>query len=89
MIARSSWSYGSDGERSPGVGLDDLLELLGDLAERRRVEVRVLGRAAARLGRVEGVVELLGVDVHDDPAEHLDEPPVGVPAEALVAGQPR
>ena len=26
-------------------------------------------------------------DVHDDPAEHLDEAPVRVPAEALVAGQ--
>src|SRR5207237_7573890 len=29
-------------------------------------------------------VEPLGGDAHDDPAEHLDEPPVRVPAEPLV-----
>ena len=33
------------------------------------------------------MVEPLGLHVHHDPAEHLDEPPVGVPAEPLVAGE--
>ena len=40
-----------------------------------------------RLGRLEGVVEALAADLHHDPPEHLDEAPVGVPPEPLVAGQ--
>ena len=51
------------------------------------VEVGVLLGAVRCLGRVEGVVEALAADLHHDPAEHLDEAAVGVPAEALVAGQ--
>ena len=50
-------------------------------------QVGVLLDAVGVLGRVERVVEPLALHVHDDPPEHLDEPPVGVPAEALVAGQ--
>src|SRR4029079_6359031 len=37
--------------------------------------------------RLEGVVEALATDLHDDAPEHLDEPPIGVPAEALVVRQ--
>ena len=51
------------------------------------VEVGVLLRAVGRLGRVEHRVEALAGHLHDDAPEHLDEAPVGVPAEALVAGQ--
>ena len=74
-------------EVAPGVGLDDRLVRVGDLAQGGRVEVGVLLRTVSGLRRVEGVVEPLAVDAHHDPAEHLDEPPVGVPAEPLVAGQ--
>ena len=69
------------------VGPDDRLVRVGDLAQGPGVEVRVLRRAMGLLGRVEGMVEPLAVDAHHDPPEHLDEPPVGVPAEPLVAGQ--
>ena len=74
-------------EVAAGVLADDPLGLLDHLAQRGGIEVGVLLRAVALLGRVERVVEALGLHVHDDPAEHLDEPAVGVPAEALVAGQ--
>ena len=74
-------------ELAPGVLADDRLERLAELAEVRGAQVRVLLRAALVLLRVEGRVEPAAVDVHDDPAEHLDEPPVRVPAEPLVAGQ--
>ena len=74
-------------EVAPGVLADDPLGLLDDLAQGGGVEVGVLLGAVALLGGVEGVVEALALHVHDDPAEHLDEPAVGVPAEALVAGQ--
>ena len=41
-----------------------------------------------RLRLLERVVEALAADLHHDPPEHLDEAPVGVPAEPLVVGQP-
>jgi len=74
-------------EIAPGLGLDDRLERLADVLEGRRVEVGVLLRVVDRLGVVEGRVELLGIDAHHDPAEHLDESAIGVPTETLVAGQ--
>ena len=45
----------------------------------RIVEAVVLG------GGVVGVGDDARGNVHDDPAEHRDEPAVGVPAEALIA----
>ena len=87
LIARSSCSFGSLGEVAAGVGLDDRLELGDEVLQRGRVEVRVLLGPVRRLGRVQRVVEALAADLHDDPPEHLDEAAVGVPAEALVAGQ--
>ena len=74
-------------ELAAGRVADDRQELPDQLLERRGVELRVLRDAAARLRGVQRLVELLAGDVHDDPAEHLDEAPVRVPAEALVAGQ--
>ena len=74
-------------ERAAGVLTDDRLVRLGDLAQGRRVEIRVLGGPTGVLGRVEGMIEALAVHAHHDPPEHLDEPAIGVPAEALVAGQ--
>ena len=38
------------------------------------------------LDLVDDVLELVLLDAHDHVAEHLDEPAVGVPGEALVAG---
>ena len=86
-MARSSCSFGIAREVAAGVGLDDRLELLGEGLEVGGGEVRVLLGAVGRLRGLERVVEPLALHVHDDPAEHLDEPPVGVPAEPLVAGQ--
>jgi hypothetical protein len=59
----------------------------GDLAQGGGIEVGVLLHAALVLRLLPGLVEAVAVDAHHDPAEHLDEAPVGVPAEALVAGQ--
>ena len=67
------------------VGLDDRLELRRQRLEGGGVEVRVLLGAVRPLGSVQRVLEALAVDFHHDPAEHLDEPPVRVPAEPLVA----
>ena len=74
-------------ELAAGLGLDDRLEFVTDVLQRGRVKVGVLLRAVDRLGVVESLVELLGIDAHHDPAEHLDEPAIGIPAEALVRGQ--
>ena len=78
---------GRSGTRARSTSRTMRLERLDHLAQRGGVEIRVLLHAARRLGLVERVLELLAVDVHDDAPEHLDEAPVGVPAEALVAGQ--
>ena len=74
-------------EVAAGVLADDRLELAGQRFEGGRIEVRVLGGAVGGLRGIEGVVEALALHVHDDPAEHLDEAPVRVPAEPIVAGQ--
>ena len=37
-----------------------------------------------RITFVQERLESLGLDIQDDLAEHLDEPPIGVPGEALV-----
>ena len=74
-------------EVAAGLPADDRLELVGDLAERGGVEVRVLLGATGMLGGLERLVELRAIDAHDDPAEHLDEAAVRVPPEALVAGE--
>ena len=42
--------------------------------------------ALGLLGRVDGVLEVLALDAEHGLAEHLDQPSVGVPGEALVAG---
>ena len=70
-----------------GVLADDALEGLGERPEVVGVEVGVLLGAAGVLGGLERGVEALALHVHDDPPEHLDEASVGIPAEALVAGQ--
>ena len=50
------------------------------------VQVDVVADALGLLRRVDGVLEVLAVDVEHGLAEHLDQPPVGVPGEPLVAG---
>ena len=70
------------------VGLDDALELLDERLEVVDGQVGVAGvLAVGVLAGLERLVEALRLHVHDDPAEHLDEAAVGVPAEALVAGE--
>ena len=74
-------------EVAAGGLANDRAVFAGDLAQVLGAEVGVLRDAAGSLLRVERVIELLARNVHHDAAEHLDEPPVGVPAEALVAGE--
>ncbi len=75
-------------EVAAGVLADDRLEL-GD--QRLEVVDRQVGvlRAVAvgLLGGLERLVEALGAHAEDDPPEHRDEAAVGIPAEALVAGE--
>ena len=52
------------------------------------VELGVLLRRLGAPWPLRGRGRTARPDVHDDPPEHLDEAPIGVPAEALVAGQP-
>ncbi len=72
-------------ELAPGLGLDDLLELLDQLLQVRRGEVGVDRDLLRVLGGLQCLLEQLAVDAEDGLAEHLDEPAVGVPGEALVA----
>ena len=74
-------------EVAAGGLADDRAVLAGDLAQVLGAEVGVLRDPAGGLLRVERVVEFLAGHIHHDAPEHLDEPPVGVPAETLVAGQ--
>ena len=74
-------------EVASGVGPDDRLELVDELAQVVRGQLRVLLDAPGVLLRLERLVEPLRLHLHDDPPEHLDEAPVGIPAEPLVAGQ--
>ena len=73
-------------ERPAGVLLDDREEGRDEPAEVVGVEVDIGGDASRVLGRVDGLLEAVAVDAEDRPAVHLDQPPVGVPGEALVAG---
>ena len=86
-MARSSCSYGSLGNSRPVSSRTIALELAGQRAQVVGGQLGVLLDAAGVLGRLERLVETFALHVHDDPPEHLDEAPIGVPAEPLVAGQ--
>ena len=87
-MARSSCSYGSVGKSRPVSALTTFLNSADERLEVVDRQVGVAGvLAVGVLPRLEGLVEALGLHVHDDPPEHLDEAAVGVPAEALVAGE--
>ena len=64
----------------------DVLVDRGQRLQVLRVELGVTGHALGLLGRVDRVLEVRAVDVEHGLAEHLDQPPVGVPGEPLVAG---
>ena len=76
------------GERRAGLLLDDGLEPRDEGAQVVGVEVDVGGDALGGLGRVEGVLEPVAVQVEHGLAVHLHQPAVGVPGEAGVAGLP-
>jgi hypothetical protein len=61
------------------VTVDELAEVVGG-------EVHVELDAALLLERLERLLEVVVGHAHDDVAEHVDEPAVGVVGEALVAG---
>ena len=75
-------------ERRPGLLLDDGLEGRDEGAQVVGVEVDVGGDALGGLGRVDGVLEAVAVEVEHGLAVHLHQPAVGVPREAGVAGLP-
>ncbi|KRT63159.1 MAG: hypothetical protein XU10_C0014G0016 [Chloroflexi bacterium CSP1-4] len=75
------------GELAAGVGADDLAERGRGITQVARIEVGVQGGAPGVLDGVEGMVEARAVHAQHDAPEHLDKAAVGVPAEALVAGQ--
>ena len=67
--------------------MNDVLEFVNELAQRRRVELGVVLGSDLGLFRDERVLEARAVDAEHDSAEHLQEAAVGIPREALVAGQ--
>ena len=69
-----------------GLLAHDLLEHADQLLQVVGVQVEVVLDALGLLGVVDGLLERLAVDVQHGLAEHLDQPPVGVPGEPLVAG---
>src|SRR2546423_7091708 len=71
-------------ERLPGFLADDRLVLVHEILELLRRKLGVALYPRGLLLRIEGVLELRRVDAKHDPAEHRDEPAVGVPGEALV-----
>jgi hypothetical protein len=64
---------------------DQFLEGRGERLEVLGIQLRVARRALGLLRGVEGVLEVVAVNVEHGLAEHLDQPPVGVPREPLVA----
>ncbi len=78
---------GVGGEVAARRVADDRLELGHELAKVGGRQVRVRRCAPRVLLGLDRVLEPLAVDIEDDAAEHLDEAPVGVPGEALVARQ--
>ena len=74
------------GEVAPGVRADDLLETFSELVQVPGVQIKVVGGALGLLGLVDRVLERVPVDAEHGLAEHLDQPPVGVPGEPLVPG---
>ena len=73
------------GELTAGVGEHQVLVGRGQLLEVFGVQFRVACRALGFLRRLKGTLEVITVDVKHGLAEHLDQPPVGVPREPLVA----
>ena len=73
-------------EVAAGLLAHDLLERADQLLQVVGVQVEVVLDALGLLGVVDGLLERLAVDVQHGLAEHLDQPPVGVPGEPLVAG---
>ena len=70
---------------------DDFLETFGELVQVPGVQVKVVGGVLGPLGLVDRVLERVPVDAEHGLAEHLDQPPVGIPGEPLVPrllGQP-
>jgi len=65
---------------------DDVLEGVDDGAQVVGVQVEVVLRALGLLGLLDRVLEVTALDVEHRLAEHLDQPAVGVPGEALAAG---
>ncbi len=75
-------------EVAAGVLADDLLVGLRQVLEVLGAQAGVGGHATGLLRDVNRVLEVLAVDVEHGLAEHLDQPPVGVPGEPLVVGLP-
>jgi hypothetical protein len=74
-------------EVDPGVLLDDALVGGDQRLQLGNPQLDVRGHACVGLGLVDGVLEVVPLDVKDGLAEHLDQAPVGVPREALVLGE--
>ena len=68
------------------MDLVERVEAARELAQVGDAELAVLAHAGALAGRAQDLLVALARDAADDVAEHLDEAPVGVPREALVAG---
>ena len=73
-------------ERLARVDLVERVEAARELAHVGHAQLPVLAHAGALPGRGEDLLVALARDAANDVAEHLDEAPVGVPREALVAG---
>ena len=69
----------------PGVLADDPLEGVHDPAQVAGVQVQVVLGALRLLRGIDRVLEGLALDVEYRLAEHLDQPPVGIPGEPLAA----
>ncbi len=76
-------------ERAAGLGRVRVLERLDQLAEVGGGQLDVLLHAARRLHVRQRLLEAVPLDAVDHLAVHLDQPPVGVVGEALVAGRLR
>ena len=76
------------GERPADLALVDPLERVDEAAQVVRRQLDVLRDAALRLQPLQLRLEAVAVDAVDDLAVHLDQTPVRVEREALVAGRP-
>ena len=72
-----------------GVLANDFLRRAGDFFQRPPIEIGIVFGAAALLCGLQHLLKFMLGDFQHDAAEHLDEPPIGIPGKAWIVAAAR